>query len=298
MRAFVTGGAGFVGRHLSDHLEAMGDQVTSVDQEVNVADPEAIAAAVAEARPEAIYHLAALSHVGESWEFPAEVLRVNVIGTAGVLAAARALPEPPVVLVISSAEVYGSVTPEELPIDESAPVRPVSPYAGSKAAAEQLALQAWRGHGQPVVVVRPFNHIGPGQAPTFAVSALAKRIVEAQHAGSSTVPVGALSARRDFTDVRDVVRAYRLLVVDGVAGETYNVCSGQDVAVGDVAERLCKLAGADVELVSDPSLLRAVDLPVLRGSARRLFEATGWRPEIPLDATLADVLAFWRERIV
>jgi GDP-4-dehydro-6-deoxy-D-mannose reductase len=296
MRAFVTGGAGFVGCHLSDHLEAMGDTVTSVDQEVDVADPAAIAAAVADARPEAIYHLAALSHVGESWQFPAEVLRVNVLGTAGVLSAARALPEPPVVLVISSAEVYGSVSPADLPIDESTPMRPLSPYAASKAAAEQLALQAWRGYGQPVIVVRPFNHVGPGQAPTFAVSALAKRIVEAQKNGAPGVAVGTLSARRDYTDVRDVVRAYRSLAYDGTAGETYNVCSGVDVAVSEVARRLCELAGADVELVTDPSLVRPVDLPVLLGDCTRLTDATGWRPEIPLDDTLADVLAFWRER--
>ena len=297
MRAFVTGGAGFVGRHLVHHLEAMGDRVTSVDQEVDVADPAAIAAAVADARPEAIYHLAALSHVGESWEFPGEVLRVNVLGTAGVLSAARALPEPPVVLVISSAEVYGAVTEDELPIDESTPLRPLSPYAASKAAAEQLAFQASHGYGQPVIVVRPFNHVGPGQAPTFAVSALAKRIVEAEKIGSSTVAVGTLSARRDYTDVRDVVRAYRALVVDGAAGETYNVCSGHDVAVSDVADRLCALAGADVELVTDPSLVRAVDLPVLRGNCERLTRATRWHPDIPFDQTLGDVLAYWRETV-
>jgi GDP-4-dehydro-6-deoxy-D-mannose reductase len=275
----------------------MGDQVVSVDLEVDVADPDAIGAAVAAARPEAIYHLAALSHVGESWEFPAEVLRVNVLGTAGVLAAARALPEPAVVLVISSAEVYGSVSAEELPIVESTALRPLSPYAASKAAAEQLALQAWRGYGQPVIVVRPFNHVGPGQAPTFAVSALAKRIVEAQLAGSSTVAVGTLTARRDYTDVRDVVRAYRSLVAEGTTGETYNVCSGRDVAVSEVAQRLCALAGANVELVTDPSLVRAVDLPVLRGDYQRLARDTGWKPEIPLDDTLADVLAFWRDRV-
>jgi GDP-4-dehydro-6-deoxy-D-mannose reductase len=296
MRAFVTGGAGFVGHHLRQHLESLGDQVTSVDREVDVADPAAIGSAVATAGPEVIYHLAALSHVGESWEFPAEVLRVNVLGTAGVLSAARALPDPPVVLAISSAEVYGSVGAADLPIDESTPMRPLSPYAASKAAAEQLALQAWRGYGQPVIVVRPFNHVGPGQAPTFAVSALAKRIVEAQKNGAPSVPVGTLSARRDYTDVRDVVRAYRSLALDGTAGETYNVCSGVDVAVSEVAKRLCELAGADVELVSDPSLVRSVDLPVLRGDCTRLAEATGWRPEIPLDDTLADVLAFWRER--
>ena len=297
MRAFITGGGGFVGRHLGDHLRAEGDEVVSVDMEVDVADPEAISSAVAAACPEAIYHLAALSNVGESWEFPAEVLRVNVLGTAGVLSAARAQPEPPVVLVISSAEVYGAVGEGELPIDESTPLRPLSPYAASKAAAEQLALQAWRGYGQRVIVVRPFNHVGPGQAPTFAVSALAKRIVEAQSAGSASVAVGTLTARRDYTDVRDVVRAYRCLATDGITGEIYNVCSGTDVAVSDVARRLCALAGADVELVTDPSLVRSVDLPVLRGDCRRLERDTGWKPEIPLDDTLADVLAYWRERI-
>ena len=297
MRALITGGGGFVGHHLGELLRAAGDQVVSVDLEVDVADPGAIRAAVAEARPEAIYHLAALTHVGESWDFPAEVLRVNVLGTASVLAAARAEREPPVVLVVSSAEVYGSVAPDELPIDETMPLRPLSPYAASKAAAEQLALQAWRGYGQPVIVVRPFNHIGPGQAPTFAVSALAKRIVEAQRSGSSTVAAGTLTARRDFTDVRDVVRAYRSLVVEGTTGEIYNVCSGHDIAVSEVAYRLCALAGADVELVDDPTLVRSVDLPVLRGDYGRLAADTGWKPEIPFDDTLADVLEFWRGQV-
>jgi GDP-4-dehydro-6-deoxy-D-mannose reductase len=293
----ITGGGGFVGHHLGELLRAAGDQVVSVDLEVDVADPAAIRAAVAAARPDAIYHLAAMTHVGESWDFPAEVLRVNVLGTASVLAAARAEPEPPVVLVVSSAEVYGSVSPDELPIDETVPLRPLSPYAASKAAAEQLALQAWRGYGQPVIVVRPFNHIGPGQAPTFAVSALAKRIVEAQRSGSSTVAAGTLTARRDFTDVRDVVRAYRSLVVEGTTGEIYNVCSGHDIAVSEVAYRLCALAGADVELVDDPTLVRSVDLPVLRGDYGRLAADTGWKPEIPFDDTLADVLEFWRGQV-
>jgi len=198
---------------------------------------------------------------------------------------------------ISSTSAYGHPPDQATPIDETAPLRPLSPYAASKAAAEQLALQAWRGYGQPVIVVRPFNHVGPGQAPTFAVSALAKRIVEAQRTGASSVAVGTLTARRDFTDVRDVVRAYRSLVVEGTTGETYNVCSGHDVAVSEVAHQLCALAGADVELVADPSLVRSVDLPVLRGDYGRLARDTGWRPEIPLEDTLADVLEFWRERV-
>jgi GDP-4-dehydro-6-deoxy-D-mannose reductase len=296
VRAFVTGGAGFVGRHLRAHLESEGDEVVWVDLEVDVADERAIASAVAEAQPDAIFHLAALAHVGDSWTSPAEVLRVNVLGTSGVLAAARAVATPPLTLVVSSAEVYGAVAPELLPIDESAPVAPLSPYAASKAAAEQLALQAWRGWGQPVVVVRPFNHVGPGQAPSFAVSALAKRIVEAQRDGVTEVAAGTLTARRDYSDVRDVVRAYRLLAVSGSPGSIYNVCSGVDVAVSEVAARLCTLAGADVRLVTDPALVRPVDLPVLRGDCRRLTTATGWRPEIPLDDTLRDVLAYWRDQ--
>ncbi len=275
----------------------MGDEVISIDLEVDVADPEAITAAVLDAQPDAIYHLAALSHVGESWESPAEVLRVNVLGTAALLAAGRALDEPPVVLVVSSAEAYGAVGPDDLPITESTPLRPISPYAASKAAAEQLALQAWRGYGQPVVLVRPFNHVGPGQAPTFAVSALAKRIVEAERDRSGRVAAGTLTARRDYTDVRDVVRAYRLLVTRGTTGDTYNVCSGVDVAVSEVAERLCALAGAEVELVTDPDLVRPVDLPVLRGDPGHLVADTGWRPEIAFDDTLLDILEFWRQRL-
>ncbi len=297
MRALVTGGSGFVGRHLAHHLEASGDEVVSIDLEVDVADPEAIGAATRTARPDAVYHLAALSHVGDSWAFPAEVLRVNVLGTAGVLAAARSLEVPPVVLVVSSAEVYGAVSEDQLPISESAPLRPLSPYAASKAAAEQLAAQAHFGYDQPVVVVRPFNHIGPGQGPGFAVSALARRIVEAQRSGSGTVAVGTLTARRDYTDVRDVVRAYRALVTGGQRGALYNVCSGSDVAVSQVAERLCTLAEAEVQLITDPDLVRPVDLPVLRGDGSRLVADTGWKPEIPLDETLSDVLAYWRDQV-
>jgi GDP-4-dehydro-6-deoxy-D-mannose reductase len=158
-----------------------------------------------------------------------------------------------------------------------------------------VALQAWRGYGQPVVVVRPFNHVGPGQAPTFAVSALARRIVEAKRNGSRSLRVGSLTPRRDFTDVRDVVKAYRLLIERGEEGTVYNICSGADVAISDVAALLLELSGADLELVPDPALVRPVDVPVLRGSLRRVGEAVGWRPEIPLSQTLRDVLAYWEE---
>ena len=162
-------------------------------------------------------------------------------------------------------------------------------------AAEALVAQAFLGHRQRVITVRPFNHIGPGQSPNFAVPALAKRIVEADKRKASTIPVGNLSARRDFTDVRDVVRAYRLLIETGEAGVVYNVCSGHDVSIREIADGLLALAGTRLEFETDPSLVRPVEVPVLRGDPGRLSAATGWKPEIPLDQTLADVLAYWRQ---
>ncbi|HEX3794465.1 MAG TPA: GDP-mannose 4,6-dehydratase [Acidimicrobiales bacterium] len=293
MRALITGGKGFVGQWLAAHLKDSGDEVTVIDIETDVADGVALRKVVSAADPEAIYHLAAMTHVGESWENPSQVLRVNVLGTAELLAAARELPHPCTVLVVSSAEVYGVVTPDQLPLDEATPTAPATPYAASKLAAEAIALQAWRGYGQPVIVVRPFNHIGPGQSPNFAVPALAKRIVAAKRAGDSSLLVGTLTTRRDFTDVRDVVVAYRALITKGTPGTIYNVCSGTDIAIADVAQELLALAGADLRLVTDPDLVRPVDVPVLRGDASRLAGATGWAPTIPLATTLADVLASW-----
>jgi GDP-4-dehydro-6-deoxy-D-mannose reductase len=295
MRALITGGKGFVGQWLAAHLKDSGDEVVAIDIETDISDGPALRKVVAKAAPEAIYHLAAMTHVGESWENPSEVLRVNVLGTAELLAAARALDTPPTVLVVSSAEVYGTVTPEQLPLREDSPTAPATPYAASKLAAEAVALQAWRGYRQPVIVVRPFNHIGPGQTPSFAVPALAKRIVEADRRGQPSIPVGNLAARRDFTDVRDVVQAYRRLIESGTPGEVYNVCSGQDVAIEDIANRLLRLADTSLRFEVDPALTRPVEVPVLRGDPSRLQHATGWKPEISLNQTLADVLEYWRQ---
>ena len=293
MRALITGGKGFVGQWLAAHLKDCGDEVAVIDLETDVADGAAVRRVMADVAPDAVYHLAAMTHVGESWEDPSQVLRVNVLGTAEILAAARALPVSPRMLVVSSAEVYGIVAPEQLPLAEDTPTVPASPYAASKLAAEAVALQAWRGYGQPVIVVRPFNHIGPGQSPNFFVPALAKRIVDARRSGARSLRVGTLTTRRDFTDVRDVVAAYRLLMERGAAGAVYNVCSGTDVAMSEVAAQLLRLAGADLTLETDPDLVRPVDVPVLREDAGRLHEATGWHPVTPLATTLADVLASW-----
>jgi GDP-4-dehydro-6-deoxy-D-mannose reductase len=296
VRSLITGGRGFVGNWLAEHLRSLGDQVVAIDQEVDVTNPSALLQAVTDARPDAIYHLAALTHVGQSWDEPLRVLEVNVIGTGALLAAARECGSDPRILVTSSAEVYGAVTdPDRLPLTEESPTAPLTPYAASKLAAEALVAQACLGHGQHAITVRPFNHIGPGQSPNFAVPALAKRIVEADRRGASTIPVGNLSARRDFTDVRDVVRAYRALIETGTPGEVYNVCSGQDVSILSIAEGLLALAETSLEFETDPSLVRPVEVPVLRGDPARLTEATGWKPEIPLEETLADVLAYWRQ---
>lgn len=296
MRAFVTGGRGFVGSWLVDHLRRSGDHVVAVDREVDVTDAVAIADAVASARPDAVYHLAAFAHVGRSWDERSEVTRVNVVGTAAVLDACRRCPTPPRVLLVSSAEVYGVVPAERQPIGEDEPMAPVTPYAASKAAAEQLAVQAALGDDLPVVRVRPFNHIGPGQSDAFVVAALAARIVAAERDGAGTVTVGNLSARRDMTDVRDVVRAYRLLVEHGDQGSVYNVCSGRAVAIEELARGLMALASGDLQLQVDPALVRPTDVPVVQGDRRRITAATGWAPEVPLDETLQAVLDDWRQR--
>jgi GDP-4-dehydro-6-deoxy-D-mannose reductase len=291
---FVTGGQGFVGTWLQAHLRESGDDVDVADPGLDIADSEGLRRALVDAAPEAVYHLAAFTHVGQSWGDPREVFRVNAEGTLNLLEAVRSRPSPPLVLLTSSAEVYGAVKPEHLPLTERSPLLPVSPYAASKVAAEFLGVQAHLGHGLPVIRARAFNHVGAGQAPVFAVSALAKRIVEAERTGGKQLPVGNLSPRRDFTDVRDVVRAYRLLVLRGEAGGVYNVCSGADVAIEEVAHRLLAIAGSDLELVVDPALVRPADVPVLRGDSTLLRSATGWRPEIPLDATLRAVVDHWR----
>jgi GDP-4-dehydro-6-deoxy-D-mannose reductase len=272
-------------------LEAAGDDVVAVTaHDADVTDNEATVALVTRARPDAIYHLAGLANVAESWVHPAHTFAVNAAGTQNVLDGSRRLDVAPTVLLVSSAEVYGIVSPEQLPITEDAPLRPVTPYAASKAAAEFVGVQAHLGYGVPVIRVRPFNHVGPGQTGAFVVRDLAQRIAGAERSGEKTLAVGNLTPQRDFTDVRDVVRAYRLLVERGSAGEVYNVSSGRAVGIDALAAKLLELAGTDLGLVTDPALVRSVDVPVFVGDNSRLRDATGWEPQIPLEHTLRDVL--------
>jgi GDP-4-dehydro-6-deoxy-D-mannose reductase len=301
VKALVTGASGFVGRHLCAHLEACGDEVVAADRathhsaaELDINDADATARLFAEVQPDVVYHLAGWSDVGGSWADPVGVLRANAEGTLNVLEACRHASVGRV-LVVSSADVYGIVAEDDLPIPEEHPLRPVSPYAASKTAADFLALQAWLGHGQDVVRIRAFNHLGPGQSDRFVASAIASRIAANERDGSDLVPVGNLAARRDFTDVRDVVRAYRLLLEHGAPGDVYNVCSGRAVAVQQLADLLLGLANAPMRLVVDPDRYRPVDVPVVLGDPSRLRKLTGWEPTIELQETAADLLAYWRQ---
>jgi GDP-4-dehydro-6-deoxy-D-mannose reductase len=300
MRALVTGSHGFVGRHLVAHLRAEGDEVDELDttahDRVDVTSAAAVRKRLKAVRPDAVYHLAALSHIGSSWQAPNKVLRVNVEGTLNVL---RAAADAAVsrVLVVGSADEYGRVDPGDLPLTEDAPLRPMTPYGASKVAAEFVALQAFLGTGTPVVRVRAFNHTGPGQDERFVVSAIGRHVALAERDGEGEIRLGSLESVRDFTDVRDVVRAYRMLVTNGTVGEVYNVCSGTGRSVAEVADHMLALAGRDLKLVIDPALVRPIEVPRLIGSNARVRAATGWAPTISFDDTLRDVLADWRARL-
>jgi GDP-4-dehydro-6-deoxy-D-mannose reductase len=299
VRALVTGAGGFVGVHLVRHLEEQGDDVIQLERNIDgidIADAVALTDAVIAAKPEAVYHLAGAADVGGSWTAPRETFIANALGTLNVLEASREAGAERV-LAVTSADVYGRVTKDELPLDEGQPLRPVSPYAASKVAADALAQQAWLGHKLPVVRARAFNHLGPGQSDRFVAPSLAARIARNERDGGDEVHVGNMTPLRDVTDVRDVVRAYRLLIDAGEPGAVYNVCRGSAVSVEQIAQALLGMAARPMRLVSDPALQRPVDIPVLIGDNSELRRATGWRPTIPLDQTLSDVLTDWRARL-
>ena len=294
MRVLVTGSKGFVGHWLADHLERSGDEVVGLDTEVDITAAGGLREFVTGVAPDAVCHLAAVSSVGASWGASEATWLVNTVGTVNLLDAALACSRRPRVLLVSSSEVYGRVAPGDLPIGEDRVMAPVSPYAASKAAAEMAGIQAYLGSGLEVIRARPFNHTGPGQRQDFVVPALAGQIAAAAQAGADALRTGNLEARRDISDVRDVVRAYRLLLVSGAPGEVYNVCRGEAVSIRRIAERLLALAGVDIPIAVDPDRVRPVDIPELRGDRSRIEAVTGWGPEIDLDTTLTDVLDYWR----
>lgn len=302
MKAVITGAGGFVGPHLSEHLQACGDEVVGFDlgSGPDLRDTDGWIARIGDEAPDVIYHLAGWSDVGGSWQQPVATFEVNLMGTISVLEAAR-LAGTDRVVVISSADLYGTVDPASLPLTEAAPVQPRSPYGASKQAAEAAAVQYWRGHGVATIIARPFNHIGPGQSPKFIAPALATQIAQAEAAAAvgepeSVIRHGDLTARRDLTDVRDVVRAYRLLALHGQGGEVYNICRGETVTMQSLLDDLVALSNIDIQPTPDPALFRPIDLPILLGSSEKLRAATGWEPTIALTDSLTAVLADARRR--
>ena len=305
-RVLITGATGFVGTYLVAHLaEAYpGWRVTGTTRHnghgdsrivfCDLRDAGAVASLIERARPEMVVHLAGQSNVPASLKDPETTLANNILGTLHLLDACRAHAPDARLLVVSSSEVYGPTPPEAQPLGEERPLHPVNPYAVSKAAQEMLALQYAHSYNLDVVVARPFNHIGPGQTDRFVVSAFARQIVEVERGGRRAVSVGNLDAARDFTDVRDVVRAYTLLLEHGERGGIYNIGRGAAVVVGDLLEMLRRLARAPVAIERDPARLRPSDVPVMMGDTTRLRRATGWRPEIPLERSLDEILAWWR----
>lgn len=277
-------------------LRAQGhDALAPSSSELDLLDPDAVRATVGDLRPDQIFHLAALASVRRSWEDPRGTLLRNLEMTVNLLEAVRLEQPGASVLLASSSEVYGP--PARLPVTESDPVRPQNPYAVSKAACELVGAQQADARGLRVVRTRAFNHAGPGQSDVYVVASLTRQVAEAEADGGDAVVLrtGNIDVSRDFTDVRDVVRAYTAAV--GLDPGVYNVCSGRSISIREVIETLRANARIEVRHEVDPDRLRPHDVQEIRGSARLLEEATGWRPRIDFDRTVADALADWRLRL-
>jgi len=314
MRIFITGATGFSGSHLVKNLVEAGHKIFSLVHEAtshqplrqdenvtlipgDLLDQVSLTEAVAQSKPDVVYHLAGQAYPARSWLLPGLTLAVNSVGTANLLQAVVAYGRPRV-LIVTSAEIYGEIQPEDLPITEQTLPAPNHPYGVSKWAAGLLIPLYWERYQLPVVEARPFNHIGPHQALGFVVPDFASQLAEIQ-AGQrpNRMMVGNLEAMRDFTDVRDVVRAYELLLEKGEPGETYLICSGQPVKIESVLQKLIDIADIEVVVEHDPERMRPSDTPCLYGSYAKLEAQTGWRPRFSLEESLRDVLTDWGQRV-
>lgn len=314
MRALITGINGFVGGHLAEYLLSLGDwQVWGLARSDQIAlpqlsqhvrlvradlcDADQTLAAIDAAQPEVLFHLAGQPFVPESFRDPAATLRINVLGTLNVIQAVLTLQLKPRLLVIGTNEEYGLVPPEQQPITEQMLLQPANPYGVSKAAQGLLARQYFRSHALDVIHMRPFTHIGPRQSPRFVTASWARQIARIEQDRQEPVlRVGNLQVQRDFTDVRDIVRAYVLTVLHGESGAVYNVGSGRAVALQTILEFFLSQARQTIAVEVDPALLRPIDVPLLLCDAGYLYAHTGWQPHIELERTLADILTDWRLR--
>jgi GDP-4-dehydro-6-deoxy-D-mannose reductase len=315
LRALITGANGFAGSHLAEyllehtdvapyglglggqeHIAHLEDKL--IFYEGDLRDPEQVKEVLAEVRPDLIFHLAAQAYVGVSWKDPWATLANNIHAQLNVLQGMVDLSLPAKVMVVGSNEEYGLVKPGEMPVKETNPLRPDNPYGVSKIGQDMLGLQYYNSYGLHVVRVRPFNHIGPRQSDQFVASAFARQIAEAELGlREAVIHVGNLSTQRDFTDVRDVVRAYYLVLTKGRAGEVYNIGSGVPRLIGDLLDTLLKWGELDIRVEVDPSRLRPSDVPIIYCDPTKLKACTGWEPTTTFEQSLHDVLEYWRERI-
>jgi len=311
VRALITGIGGFVGRHLRQHLEEQGDSVCGLGRPADsqdmpavrvfaadLSDRAAIDWIVREAEPEAVYHLAAQSSPAESLSDPWATIGNNLLAQINLFEALLAASLRPRVLVIGSSDEYGRVDPADVPTHEGVALRPLTPYAVSKVGQDMMGFQYFAQHGLPVVRVRPFNHTGPGHDARFVIPSLARQLAEVEIGQREPILlVGNLNVERDFTDARDMVRAYRLALVGGVPGDVYNLGRGRSVRIADMVDELISLCRVSVQTRVDPALLRPTDIPRQEADTRKFVALTGWQPLIPWHTTLSDTLDYWRSRV-
>lgn len=315
MRALITGINGFVGSHLAEHLLAQNEwevwglsrspqiRLPQLRDRVQVVcadllDHNQTTEAIVHAQPRYIFHLAGQPFVPESFRDPADTLKTNILAPLNIFLTAIEYRLKTRILVVGTNEEYGQVRTEDMPLDESTPLRPTNPYGVSKVAQSMLALQYHLSHRLDVIRVRPFTHIGPRQNERFVTASLARQIARIEYGLQPPVlEVGNLAAQRDFTDVRDIVRAYALLMQHGASGEVYNVGSGKPVTIRAILDSLVAASSVKVDIHLNPELMRPIDVPLVSCDTRRLSECTGWEPRIPLEQTLNDILNYWRDHV-
>ncbi len=310
MKALIVGAAGFVGSYLIQHLTTTYDweiHATKLPNEnlsvsdihvhdLNILNIDEIRELFTKLKPDYIFHLAAQSSVALSWNNPQITVDINIIGTLNILDTIRALDDySPRILLIGSGEEYGYILPDETPVNEQVTPRPGNIYAATKACQNMLGNIYYRAYGMQLIMVRAFNHIGPNQTSVFVASDFCKQVAEIEAGKKKPIlHVGNLSAKRDFTDVRDVVRAYGLLIQHGKAGETYNIGSGHAIAIQELLDTILSLSHANITVEIDVARLRPSDIPIIKADIHKVHTATGWTPEIPLEQTLLETLNYWR----
>ncbi|QEH66981.1 GDP-mannose 4,6-dehydratase [Cellulosilyticum sp. ST5] len=308
MRALITGVDGFVGYYLTNHLLEQGDEVFGTTilpkykneaiqvYKMNLLDEQNVINVIQEIRPDVIYHLAGQSAVGLSWDKPVLTMNINVNGTIHLLEAIRKHCIDTKVLVIGSSDQYGFIKAEECPIKEEKTLKPVSPYGISKMTQEQIASLYVKSYGMKIVMVRAFNHIGPRQGKNFVVADFASKVAEIERGADPIIRVGNLEAYRDFTDVRDIVRGYHLLINQGHIGEVYNIGSGKPIKIKYILDELIKKSTSPIRVEIDENKLRPIDIPIIQCDNSKIREHVGWKPINSIDDTLESILEYWRTK--